>query len=243
MKGGDTEEVRQSQHSRRSGKAVEQMQLETSLRVWENQREPGDSESIALPARRVTAGPGQVSSVHEQRKGATSPWLSLLSKQARNSCFSFRSISFFPLPTPPFLFRFLYIGQVCLNPTLWFRLPKNYNSHIPASLVLWLLNMPWQLTPNTSRDSYAPPIYYIQSLVSVAQNQECELSHSVLTTALWGSQSGGIVSPEHRRVPSGRMDTQARVFRVLIQDAFHCKRNWAHYSLLRTVDCSLGSQT
>lgn len=71
MKGGDTEEVRQ--HSRRSRKAVEQMELETKLEGLRDQREPGDSESIALPTRRVTLGPGQVSSIHVQSKGTMSP--------------------------------------------------------------------------------------------------------------------------------------------------------------------------
>lgn len=69
---GDAEEVRQ--HSRRSGKAVGQMQLETRLRVClRDHREPGESESIVLPTQRVTAGPGQVSSVHVQSKGTASP--------------------------------------------------------------------------------------------------------------------------------------------------------------------------
>lgn len=150
--------------------------------------------------------------------------------QSRQGTLAFPFVLFlFSSSISPFLFHFLYIGQVCLNPTLWFRLPKYYNSHIPASLVLWWLNMPRQLTPNTSiRNSYAPSIYYIQSLVSVAQNQECELSCSVLTTVLWGSQEASCLRNTEDRVHSGRMDSQAHVFCVLIQDAFHCKMNWAH---------------
>lgn len=128
-----------------------------------------------------------------QGESSLQPWIGVLSpraeqkeqchldshfSQSRQGILAFPFVLFlFSSSNSPFLFHFLYIGQVCLNPTLWFRLPKNYNSHISASLVLWLLNMPQQLTPNPSiRNSYAPSICYIQSLVSVAQNQECELS-------------------------------------------------------------------
>lgn len=133
MKGGDTEEVRQ--HRRRSGKTVEQMQLETKLESLRDRREPGDSESIALPTQRVTLGPGQVSSVHVQRKG-NKVTLTLTSlKAAKELLLSFCSRSFF-LFQLPFSFSFPLYRSGLSQPSLWFRLPENYNSHIPASLAL-----------------------------------------------------------------------------------------------------------
>lgn len=101
-----------------------------------SQREPDDDKSIALPKLRVIAAAlNGCLQVTCGVKGAVSPWLLFLLKEARNSFFLF--FYFFPE-------SFLSEPQSAVH-----TIPApGHNSFSSASLVLWSLNMLWQLATN-----------------------------------------------------------------------------------------------